>query len=299
MASAQASRTYVSGVGDDANPCSRTAPCKTFAGAISKTAANGEINCLDTAGFGTVTITKSMTIKCDKGTVGGVLSSATTGVTINAAATDTIYLIGLDINGTLSGIQGIRFLAGGTLIVDDCDIRNVTQNGILFAPSSSATLHVINSRISTTGVTTDTPYAGIYIRPSGGTAAAKVTVNDTLITNGNYGIIADGTGTTGKITGLIRNSNVSGNLANGITTSIGSASGATLTIDSVGIFGNGNNGLASSGVNAGMLVKNSAITGNQGGVFTTAGSVIVSYGNNSLNGNNGNDGAFTSVIALK
>src|SRR5262245_48964588 len=59
---AQATRTWVSGVGDDVNPCSRTAPCKTFAGAISKTAAGGEISVLDPGGFGGVTITKSITI---------------------------------------------------------------------------------------------------------------------------------------------------------------------------------------------------------------------------------------------
>src|SRR5258708_4355110 len=76
MANAQASRTWVSGVGDDANPCSRTAPCKTFAGAISKTANLGEIDCLDPGGFGAVTITKSITINCDSGP-GGVLVSGT------------------------------------------------------------------------------------------------------------------------------------------------------------------------------------------------------------------------------
>ena len=70
-AQAQASRIWVSGVGDDANPCSRTAPCTTFAGAISKTAANGIINCLDPGGFGEVTITKSITIDCTL-TVAGV-----------------------------------------------------------------------------------------------------------------------------------------------------------------------------------------------------------------------------------
>src|SRR5436309_12145423 len=78
-AHAQASRTWVSGVGDDANPCSRTAPCKTFAGAISKTAAGGEINCLDSGGFGAVTIIKSMTILC-QGVVGGVLASSVNGI---------------------------------------------------------------------------------------------------------------------------------------------------------------------------------------------------------------------------
>src|SRR4051812_13341554 len=80
--SAQATRTWVSGVGDDANPCSRTAPCKTFAGAISKTAASGEINCLDSAGFGAVTITKSITIDCTN-VLGGVLVSGSNGIVIN------------------------------------------------------------------------------------------------------------------------------------------------------------------------------------------------------------------------
>src|ERR1700704_5666745 len=94
-ASAQATRTWVSGVGDDANPCSRTAPCKTFAGAISKTAAAGEINCIDPGGFGAVTITKSMTIDC-RNTEAGVLVSGTNGIIINALSTDTVVLRGLD-----------------------------------------------------------------------------------------------------------------------------------------------------------------------------------------------------------
>jgi len=82
-AHAQATRTWVSGVGDDANPCSRTAPCKTFAGAISKTAAGGIINCLDSAGFGAVTITKAITIEC-VGVIGGVLAALTNGINVNA-----------------------------------------------------------------------------------------------------------------------------------------------------------------------------------------------------------------------
>src|SRR5262245_11041461 len=75
---AQATRTWVSGVGDDANPCSRTAPCKTFAGAISKTVSGGIINCIDPGGFGAVTITKSITIDC-QGTFAGILASGTNG----------------------------------------------------------------------------------------------------------------------------------------------------------------------------------------------------------------------------
>ena len=97
-AMAQATRTWVSGVGDDANPCSRTAPCKTFAGAISKTATRGEINCLDPGGFGAVTITKSITISCI-GAEGGVLTSAGSAIIINAGATGRVTLKGLDIEG--------------------------------------------------------------------------------------------------------------------------------------------------------------------------------------------------------
>src|SRR5438132_2856778 len=93
-AQAQATRTWVSGVGDDANPCSRTAPCKTFAGAISKTAVAGEINCLDPGGFGAVTITKSIIISCEAGTA-GVLVSSTNGIVVQAAPTDVVYLRGL------------------------------------------------------------------------------------------------------------------------------------------------------------------------------------------------------------
>src|SRR4051794_9220281 len=93
-ASAQATRTWVSGVGDDVNPCSRTAPCKTFAGAISKTAASGTINCLDSAGFGAVTINKGMTIRC-VGVEGGLLTNVGNGVVVVAGATDTVTLDGL------------------------------------------------------------------------------------------------------------------------------------------------------------------------------------------------------------
>src|SRR6476469_6168498 len=82
LANAQATRTWVSGVGDDANPCSRTAPCKTFAGAISKTATNGEIDAIDSGGFGAVTITKSITID-GAGVMAGILNAGTTGVIIN------------------------------------------------------------------------------------------------------------------------------------------------------------------------------------------------------------------------
>src|SRR3984893_6433607 len=124
-AQAQETRTCVTGVGDDANPCSRTAPCKTFAGAISKTAPAGEINCLDPGGFGAVTITKSMTISCEAGTA-GVLVSGTNAIIFQGASTDYLFLKGLDIEGLGTGLSGIVFNAGGFLHVEDCVIRHFT-----------------------------------------------------------------------------------------------------------------------------------------------------------------------------
>src|SRR6266853_2471089 len=90
----QASRTWVSGVGDDVNPCSRTAPCKTWAGAISKTAACGEIDALDPGGFGALTITKSIILD-GTGTFASTLASSTNGFTINVAATDFVTIRGI------------------------------------------------------------------------------------------------------------------------------------------------------------------------------------------------------------
>src|SRR3712207_4704277 len=146
---AQATRTWVSGVGDDVNPCSRTAPCKTLAGAISKTAAGGEINAIDPGGFGAVTITKSLTIDLGS-TEGGALAGGN-GITINAGPTDVVVLRGIDIFGVSPPSNGIRFVAGGALHVQNCRIKRfnaATSVGISFAPSGSAKLFVSDTEIS-------------------------------------------------------------------------------------------------------------------------------------------------------
>src|SRR3989442_15721506 len=108
LAQAQATRTWVSGVGDDVNPCSRTAPCKTFAGAISKTAAGGEIDALDPGGFGAVTITKAITLDGGGGQVASVLVAGTNAIVVQAGANDVVILRNLRINGISSGLNGIR-----------------------------------------------------------------------------------------------------------------------------------------------------------------------------------------------
>jgi hypothetical protein len=135
MAQAQATRTWFSGVGDDVNPCSRTAPCKTFAGAISKTATTGEISVLDPGGFGTLTITKSITVNGD-GTLAGILSAGTNGINVNDSAsgspgTAIVYIRNLSINGAGTGVNGINFVSGAKVYVENCTITGVTTNGIL------------------------------------------------------------------------------------------------------------------------------------------------------------------------
>lgn len=126
---AQATRTWVSGVGDDVNPCSRTAPCKTFAGAISKTAINGVINCLDSGGFGSLTITKSVSIVCN-GAIGGVLASGVNGLVISTPPGGKVTLEGLDIDGAGTGLDGVRIVGGAKVFINKSTIRNFTGDGI-------------------------------------------------------------------------------------------------------------------------------------------------------------------------
>jgi hypothetical protein len=157
IASAQATRTWVSGVGDDANPCSRTAPCKTFAGAISKTAVNGEIDCLDPGGFGAVTITKSITINCDQ--VGGILPGATNAININAAG-GVVTLRGLDLQGVGQGINGVNVIAASFVHLIDMNIYGFTTTCVNVAAASTVNLTIRDSQLyecgSTAGIQTST-----------------------------------------------------------------------------------------------------------------------------------------------
>jgi hypothetical protein len=164
-ASAQASRTWVSGVGDDANPCSRTAPCKTFAGAISKTSAGGEIDALDPGGFGAVTITKAITLDGGGGQVASVLVSGTNGIIVSAGANDIVILRNLRINGIGSGLNGVLFNSGAQLSVENCDIFGFTQSGISTNTSTVSDLYVTNTYItnSVNGISLATSSAGMLV----------------------------------------------------------------------------------------------------------------------------------------
>jgi hypothetical protein len=296
-AHAQATRTWVSGVGNDADPCSRTAPCKTFAGAISKTAAFGEINCTDPGGFGGVTLVKSVTIKCEY-TEAGVLVSGTNAIVINLPlATDRVSLIGLDIEGLGTSLDGVRFIQNGILHVSKTVIRGfrgANGNGINFIPSGAGSLSVSDSLITDNGGTGTT--AGINVRPSG-TGAANVSINRVQVENNTQGILADGTNSTGGVNVAVSNSAVHANSSNGIT-SFSNASHAPVNAQvlATAVTSNAGSGLNVNGFTAtpglgfaSMRVGSSMIAHNAVGVSTVGAGVLQSFKNNQVAGN-GTDG---------
>jgi len=246
-ANAQATRTWVSGVGDDVNPCSRTAPCKTFAGAISKTAVNGEINCLDPGGYGAVTITKSITIDCED-TQGSILAAGTTGVIVNITApTDTlkqVRLRGLSINGAATGIRGINFIAGNSLHLDEMFIQGFVNEGVLMN-SAGGDLTIRDSNF--------TGNQGSAIRTLSTTAGVNgiihVSVTRTTADRNQQGIRFEG-----NSFGVVSNSTASNNTINGFVVFPVSIGGAEMNIvdstannnRSFGVFagGTGQSGVA-------------------------------------------------------
>jgi hypothetical protein len=294
---AQATRTWVSGVGDDVNPCSRTAPCKTFAGAISKTAPGGEINCLDPGGFGTLTITKSITVDCT-GTFGSTLNSGgINGFTINDSLSATpgqanVILRGLSINGAgaTPGLNGIRFISGKSLVLQDIFIQNQRSgNGISIANSSGAV------HFHAEDVTVANGLGGIEIRPTGATAAVNASLDNVRVENntGN-GVRLDTSALTGG-TGVrlsVTNSVVSGNNT-GISANSPAAGTqfALAMIDHSDISQSAGIGLNATGNLARLIVGNSTISGNGTGVAFSAGGTVNTYSDNRLAGN-ATDGAF-------
>jgi hypothetical protein len=275
------SRTWVSGVGNDANPCSRTAPCKTFAGAISKTAAGGTISVLDPGGFGTVTITKSITIEND-GAIAGVLAPGTNGIIVNALSTDRVVLRGLSFEGLNTGISGIRFLAGLSLSIENCHINRFSQFGIDFAPNNGAgglaVLTVKNSTIQNNNASG----GGIIVRPAAGTAVRGL-LEDVILERNVFGLkVENGGGVTAKDTSALRNTN-EGFWAFG---------GGVINLDGSTASFNAGSGVKSEGAGSIVRLAKSTIFGNGAGITALTSGSVVGFGNNS----NSDTGAPTSTL---
>lgn len=155
---AQATRTWVSGVGDDANPCSRTAPCKTWAGAMPKTIAGGEVDALDPGGFGAVTVTKAITLDGGGGQVASVLVAGTDGIVVNAGPNDVVIIRNLRLDGLLGGtdvpgLNGIRFVAGLDLTIENCKIFGFSLAGVAVELSQpGGSVRILNTSIENSGI---------------------------------------------------------------------------------------------------------------------------------------------------
>lgn len=283
IANAQATRTWVSGVGDDANPCSRTAPCKTFAGAISKTAAKGEISVLDPGGFGTINITKSITINGD-GTLAGILSAGTTGVIVNApAATDVVYIRNITINGAGTGTDGIRMLGFGKLYVENVAIYGVTGHGIFVnVTGTGRNIFANNVTVANCGV------SGINITTSSGFVAGVL--NNVRVDGMPTGIII---GNNAFVS--IRDSSISLSTTTGVNVS--GTGGATASFENCLI----NNNPTAINVASGAVINlsSSTLENNTTAVASaTLPANLRSSGNNRLLGNT-SDGAALAITLQK
>jgi hypothetical protein len=284
---AQATRTWVSGLGDDANPCSRTAPCKTFAGAISKTATGGEISVQDPGGYGAVTITKAITIN-GEGTHASILSSGVNGVIVNAGANDVVILRNLIINGAgvTLGTNGINFLAGGELHVENVTILDYSQHGINFTPASASALFVHNTSIR--NVTT----GAIMIKPGvSGTAVAAL--NNLRMDGNGRGLRAEDGSTV-----IVRNSHAAGNSANGFVaiSTAGTPRAIAMTLENVVSSGNGATGVYAGGPQTIVRLSNTTITNNADGLQMANGGASHSFGNNRISANLGSNGPPTANL---
>jgi len=285
MMDAQATRAWVSGVGDDANPCSRTAPCKTFAGAISKTAPGGEIDVLDPGGFGALTITKSITLDGGGGQVGSVLVAGTNGIVVAAAATDIVILRNLRLDGLRgagnpnAGLSGIRFLSGSSLIVDKCEIFGFNNNGIDIAQSGSAQVWVTNTNIQNiggTGVAATTTTGVVTV----GIDLLRVELSNKGVESGNHSRVT-------VTNSLIQNAASIGLQADG---------DAILTVNASEIDLNGS-GIQSGPGGGTAFSSNNQVAYNTNG-FNNVGGTFQTYGTNRVHDNTNNTvGTITTAPA--
>ncbi|HEV8370392.1 MAG TPA: right-handed parallel beta-helix repeat-containing protein [Pyrinomonadaceae bacterium] len=281
MAQAQATRTWVSGVGDDVNPCSRTAPCKTYAGAISKTAKDGEISTLDPGGFGAVTITKSITINgggAGQG-YGSILASLVNGIIVNitdaADVRKSVKLDWLNINGASTGLDGIRFLAGNTLHVENTLIDGFTGDGIdatFSAANAGTVLSVRNTTIR------NCVGAGIKSNAASG-GKINATMNNVQVTKCGVGMdLVNGT------IGNIYNSTIASCTSHGVQVAE-PTSGSVANVIGTTIASNAGTGVNVVGASRARLARSNIFFNN---VSLAPAAQVDSGGNNSISGNTTN-----------
>jgi Alpha/beta hydrolase domain/IPT/TIG domain len=286
-------RTWVAAdTGDDANPCSRDAPCLTFAAALTATLAGGEIDVLTPGDYGPLTITKSISI-CNGDGVAGALVTATSAIIIQAGTTDAVTLSGLTFGGANASNNGVIVSSAKRVVIDKVVIENFGLAGIDVAPSVGAVaVHITNTTVTNSG-------SGLLIKPSSGAKGAAVVTNVRLADNVGVGAQIDGTA-GGVALGVIVDSAVSENGSSGVVAVSGTGGSALVYLMRDMVDHNAAAGIISNqsaGGAAGVYVGGSQLTGNANGVASASGGALISYGNNDLSGN-GSNGSFTGTATL-
>src|SRR6266446_5863595 len=289
-ASAQATRTWVSGTGSDLNPCSRTAPCRTFAWTITQTATGGEISVLDPGGFGGVTITKAITIDGGGGQVASLLAAGTNGIVVQAPASATVTLRNLRINGVngtlFPGLNGVRFLAGAALHIENCTIFGFSQNAIDVNVNTAAPV-----RVFVTDSVLSNNAGGLVAKNAG--AVFLALQRTTMSQNSNFGVKMDGSG-NGAVLAAVSDSHLAAN-GTGVLAQGGPAPAATIQLTRSAVVHSTSVGAQSMGLNAFVFVSNTLMSGNATAVQAVGAGFLKTYQNNAIDGNFA-PGAFTGTI---
>jgi hypothetical protein len=275
-------RTFVSAAsGNDANPCTRTAPCRNFAAAIAQTQPGGEVIVLDSGGYGTVTITQAVSIVAPPGVYAGISVFSGTGITINAGPSDTVTISGLTFNG-LGGTDGIDYNSGAALHVENSVFKGLSGAGISGEPLSTGGSLVVDDSLFTRSGT-----EGVVVGAPSGTTRA--TIEHCRFEDGFEGVLA---GPNANV--VVRDSVATGNSSVGFF-----VDGSHLDLENSLATHNGTGLDAVNGGN--MRVSETTIEENTFGLVTTNGitiGTITSFGNNRLAGNTTN-GSFSSTIPLQ
>ena len=282
-------RVFVASYGNDSNPCTFLSPCKTFQQAVNIVAAGGEVTAIDSAGFGPISITQSVTITSPDGVEAGIVPTTSgDAITINATSAVTVVLRGLTLNGSSVGANGIVFEGGGggSLTVDNCVVQNFVGSGpnagvgIVLEPSAGT----LNFVITNTKILNNS-YSGFFYLPVNSPSISTNGVIDHVVAMGDDFAISINAESTSAVI-AVSNSVISNNLADGVIIS----GSPTVSIDNDTISSNGNHGVEADGTST-VFIGRSVITGNgalengAGVIDSTSGNTVYTYGDNRINGN--------------
>jgi hypothetical protein len=288
-AQAQRARTFVASYGNDSNPCTFLSPCRTFQQAVNVVADGGEVTAIDSAGFGPVSITQSVTITSPDGVEAGIVATpGSNAVIIEGPTTIEVVLRGLTIDGSSGGNNGIVYLSAGSLTVTNCVIKNFAAaapnffgNGILFLPEP-LTGTPVNFVITNT-IVANNGLVGIYYTPQEVATNTKGVIDHVTATgNANTGIAIDNSLSTGGTTSVTITNSVVSNNETGIYADNLTGGNNWVAIDNSTVSGNSNYGVDARRT-AKVTLGRTLVTGNGNGVLNnTSGNTLYTYGNNQI-----------------